>query len=222
MRDTQAAFLATPASARDADALAARIRALRKSLDMTQAAFAEEMDVTQPTVHRWENAIDAPDDTKMRKLAKMANTTPAAFRYGVDQAPPAPRKSRIIPVVGYVGAGAFHPIHDTPEGQGIDEFELDNDDDIDPVILVIRGDSDFPVYRDGERVRGSRKHGRDINSCVGLDCIIQLADGTLTLKKLLAGSKKGTFTLVPYNAAYEPQQDVKIEWCAPVRRIYRG
>ena len=85
--------------------LAARIRALRKSLGMSQSSFARRVGVDQSNVSRWEHGAP-PDDAHIAQLAEMAGQHPAAFRYGripgVGVAAPQPHS---VVVVGYVGAG---------------------------------------------------------------------------------------------------------------------
>ena len=65
---------------RDMD-LAKRIRALRGSLGLSQAALAARIGVDQSNVSRWENGA-VPDDPHLEQLAELAETHPAQFRYG--------------------------------------------------------------------------------------------------------------------------------------------
>lgn len=104
--------------------LAARIRALRKSLGLSQASFASRVGVDQSNVSRWERGAP-PDDTHIVRLAALAGQHPAAFRYGRlpetdSEAPPSHRVS----VVGYVGAGQeIFALDDHALGAGLEEVE---------------------------------------------------------------------------------------------------
>ena len=85
--------------------LAARIRALRVSLGLSQASFADRIGVDQSNVSRWENGAP-PDDAHIVRLADLADQHPAAFRYGrLPEAGPEAPKPHWVSVVGYVGAG---------------------------------------------------------------------------------------------------------------------
>ena len=55
-------------SRRDAEGAALRVRALRKSLNLSQARFAELVGVDQSNVSRWENGA-MPEDARIVKLA---------------------------------------------------------------------------------------------------------------------------------------------------------
>src|SRR5688572_5833448 len=96
-----------------------RIKGLRKQKGLTQQEFAAKLGVTQPTVHRWEKGAFTPDDKMLEVLSDMAGVPTAVFRYGEVRV-----GRRMIPVAGYVGAGAeILPI----DGQSTDEVEAPPD-----------------------------------------------------------------------------------------------
>ncbi len=67
--------------------LAARIQALRESLGMTQAKFADVLIVSQGAVSRWEKGKHAPSERLLSKIAGLAGMTSAELRYGEKYAP---------------------------------------------------------------------------------------------------------------------------------------
>ena len=67
---------------------AARIRALREGLGLTQAKFAEVLIVSQGAVSRWEQGKHAPREHMLAKIATLAGITSAELRYGASYAPP--------------------------------------------------------------------------------------------------------------------------------------
>jgi phage repressor protein C with HTH and peptisase S24 domain len=189
----------------------------------TAAAFAERHRLTEVTYRSHENGTRG---ISIRVAARYASLLGVSWQWLLTGDESAEKDAeeiplRTIPVVGYVGAGPFYPLDDSAKGAGIDELMLD-ENDADPIAVIVRGDSMSPVYRNGDRVRGSRHQGRDATQCIGKDCIVALADGQIVLKAVHRGSRKGTFTLVSYNQLEPPMQDVKIEWCAPVRHVYRS
>ena len=217
LRESRPAYLASTPVKFDVGELPARIKRLRAALRLTQAALANLVGVTQPTVNRWERGQSWPEEAHARRLADLAHVDISVFRYGDAPA----KRTRDVPIVGYVGAGPLTPVDDHAQGAGLDELELDERDGVDPIAVIVRGDSMHPVYRDGDVVRGSRRRGADTAACVGKDCIVKLAAGEILLKAVHKGSRRGTFTLASYNPAETPLQDVRIEWCAPVLRVYR-
>lgn len=196
--------------------LAAKIKAIRtQRLKLSQAAFAERLRVSQPTVSRWEKAEDVPTDAQLKKLATILGTTIAELRYGEA----ATAGGSLVPVVGYVGAGervfmvdedisaAFDPV---PAPPGTDGEELE--------AARIRGDSARP-FRDGWTVFW-RKHTRGVpDDCIGKLCVVKTQNGELYLKEVRRGYKPKRFNLLSFNAAFDPIEDVALAWASPVRAI---
>lgn len=119
----------------------------------------------------------------------------------------------MVPVVGYVGAGAeVLAIDDHAKGHGFDEIPAPPGM-VNGIALIVRGDSMEPKYTDGE-VLFIEKTVYDISSLIGDNCYVQLADGRCYVKKLQYGSRPGLFSLISYNAP--PIIDVAIERAYPI------
>lgn len=120
-----------------------------------------------------------------------------------------------IRVVGHVGAGAeVFPFDDYAQGDGFEELEpLPTD----AVAVMVKGDSMYPRYFEGERIIYIHDGGSP-SDYIGQECIVKLEDGRVLLKIVRKGSRKGLFTLESWNAP--PIEDQKIEWAAPV--LWRG
>lgn len=199
-------------------AMGDRIRRARKSLNLTQQEFAERLNVTQPTVHRWEKGFYDPDENALRLLAQMTDLSPAYFRYGdqirVERAP-------LVPVIGYVGVGAEidqHAINN--HSNGATAIEAPSLDMMGSVAAIVRGDSLYPVYQDGDVIFYLR-HGIDEEAAyIGRECVVQVAGGPLLLKRVMRGSERGSYLLLSYNAS--PMDNVRLQWASPVRWIKRA
>jgi phage repressor protein C with HTH and peptisase S24 domain len=121
----------------------------------------------------------------------------------------------MIPVVGYVGAGAeIYSIDDHFKGGGLDELQAPLHVPADSVALIVRGDSMYPEVDAGTRVIYRREVDFDEAQCLGKRCVVKLEDGHLFLKRLTRGSQYGRYTLISVNAP--PIENVEIEWAAPV------
>ena len=205
----------------DANNLAARIRALRKSLDLSQASFASRVGVDQSNVSRWERGAP-PDDVHLVRLAELAGQHPAAFRYGqlpgADLAPPLPQP-HIVAVVGYVGAGQeIFALDDHALGAGLEEVEAPEGVGKDPMVAVrVRGESMHPL-RNGWLLFYRRDQHGVPEACLNRLCIVKLAgDGPILVKELRRGYRAGHFVLSSWNAP--PLEDVRLDWAAPVLSI---
>lgn len=194
-----------------------RIRRARKALGLTQQEFAERLQVTQPTVHRWEKGFYEPDEAALERLAALCRRSPAYFRYGETETSPALRP---VPVVGLVGAGAqIFPFDDHAKGAGLDTTEPPPGERQTTVALIVRGDSMYPAYQDGDLIYYAGGHGLDEAACLGRECVVKVLEGPTLLKRLTRGARQGTHTLLSYNAP--PIENVRLEWASPVRWVKR-
>lgn len=120
---------------------------------------------------------------------------------------------KTIDVVSYVGAGA----EVFPASEPFDEIEPPPDCPPGAFAVCIRGDSQMPVYEDGDLL--VCVPAPDPNSHLWRRVIVDLEDGRRLLKQLAPGSKKGLFNLLSLNAS--PMNDVpvvqvaKIVWHRP-------
>lgn len=187
------------------------IRSMRDHMKLKQVPFAEEVGVTQPTVSRWESGTE-PERDHWRLLTELAERVGyPAF----DTTRP-----REIPIIGYVGAGAaIYPFDEGEPGVGFDVIHLPHGMR-GAFGLLVRGDSMYPKYEDGEVVICDDVV-YDPQSLVGRYCYVKLADGRAFLKKLRNGSERGLYSLHSHNAA--PIEDVAlvdafpVAWTKPAR-----
>ncbi len=199
--------------------LSARLRALRKSLGLSQASFAGRVGVDQSNVSRWERGAP-PDDAHIVRLAELAGQHPAAFRYGelpetFSEAPP----SHMVSVVGYVGAGQeIFALDDHALGAGLAEVEAPEGVGRDTMVAVrVRGESMHPL-RNGWLLFYRRDQHGVPEACLNRLCIVKLADdGPVLVKELHRGYREGHFVLSSWNAP--PIEDVRVDWAAPVLSI---
>jgi Peptidase S24-like len=139
-----------------------------------------------------------------------------------------------VMVVAYVGAGGeVYTIDDHEKGGGIDEVDCPPGMGPQEVVaLRIRGDSMYPVFRNGWIVYYNNR--RDIfvpldyepspsTAATSIDplrdlfdepCVVKLKDGRTLLKILKHGQALGLYTLASYNAP--DLENIEIEWAAKV------
>ena len=201
--------------------LAARIRALRKSLNLSQKRFARLIGVDQSNVSRWESGA-VPNDAHILKLAEIARVQPAAFRYDPRAEGELLLATKIpvtTPVVGYVGAGQEVFSHDDHVlGGGLEEVEVPEGVGDDPMVAVrVRGESMHPM-RDGWLLFYRRDQHGVPEACLNRLCIVKLAgDGPILVKEVRHGYRSNHFLLTSWNAP--PIEDVCLDWAAAVLLI---
>lgn len=118
---------------------------------------------------------------------------------------------QVVKIVGYIGAGAELYAYTADEGwEGLGEIEAPPGANPQSVAAVIRGDSNLPIYEEGEiLVWSERRYDVDTFLNRPKPLIVHLADGRKLLKSIVRGKKPRRYTLLSPNAA--PIQDVEIE-----------
>jgi transcriptional regulator with XRE-family HTH domain len=192
--------------------LGERIRRARKMLGLTQQHFADQLGVTQPTVHRWEKGFYDPDERALQRLAALTQLSPAYFRYGDSDG--TGHAARTVPLLGRIGAGAQIRLFDDRRAEGqqadrpVDKVEA-------PiaatgiVALQVEGDSLYPVYQDS-----------DVIFYVRDPALPEPADGPMLLRRVMRDALRGRYTLVSHHAP--PMNGVKLDWASPVRWVHRA
>ena len=124
-----------------------RLKKLRMEKDLTQAALARELNVTQQAVAKWEAGKSLPDHAMLLRLAQYYGVS-VDYLLGLPAALPGDGFAGpvLVPVVGAVRAGynafAFEE-HMGSEPAGVRSPEG-------YFYLVVRGDSMEPYIHDGD------------------------------------------------------------------------
>lgn len=149
------------------------------------------------------NLMETNGDVKLATLTKLAGALDVPLEVLLT-APP-------VSIVGYIGAGGTVVF---------EEFATEESVPRPPSIsgqleaLVVRGDSMFPKYKDGDIIYIQRHHDGLLDTYIGEECAVRLESGETYLKQLIKGSEPEKFTLISINAP--PIEDVDVEWATPV------
>ncbi|MBY0282215.1 MAG: hypothetical protein K2W94_08710 [Alphaproteobacteria bacterium] len=108
----------------------------------------------------------------------------------------------------------------TPELKVIREIAFFRDLHSDCIVVGVFDDSMEPFYSLGDYVAGIFKKKEEVETCMGVNCIIQLTSGEQIIKRLLKGNKEEFFTLSSTNPHTKVENPIlynqKIEKIAPI------
>jgi transcriptional regulator with XRE-family HTH domain len=189
-------------------------KARLKEIGKTQAQLATEIRKSEPAVSLM---LRGKQNVRVQEAQQVATALDSPLNdvlraFGIVNPDGTPR---MLPVVGYVGAGDQVILLDEQDA----EYALDEIPSPFPgymgCVVRIRGTSMSPRYFDGELI-GFTPDGNDINRLVGGEVVAKLADGRLGLKILQRGTARGSYTLVSMDRAIPPIVDASIEWAAEI------
>lgn len=183
--------------------MANNLRNLRRKLGWSQEQAAQALQTTVPQYGKLERGERRLSDVWIDR---------AAMAFGVDPGDVVENRRKMVPVVGYVGAGAAIMPFESPDQ--LDEVEAPPGAPEGVVCVEVRGDSMYPRYFDRERIFYIVQD-RPPQDFLGRECVVQLADGRMFLKILRRGTRMGVFSLESWNAPMV--ENVVVEWAAPVR-----
>lgn len=209
--------------ARELKAPNERLKHLRELLKLTRAQVYEKYGIPQDSLAAWENG-------KARVTEK-----------SVDRCLKAYRAEGLIASKEWVLVGeGFDPKFsldlsryfktlstEMPESEIDDELlkvkELEYFKSLAPnsVVSVVSADDMLPLYASGDYVGGRFKFGKDIENCIGKDCIIKTMDGCNFVRRIAKNSSGTGYNLVALNPQYDGSPEpvlfnVEIECAAPI------
>lgn len=183
-----------------------QIRTIRQKAGLTLEQVAKAAGTTNQMIGLLERGQRKLTTEWMERIAPVLGVSPADLMELPE---------RMVPVVGYVGAGAeIYTIDDHMKGAGMDLISAPPQGATSTMVaLVVRGDSMSPAYEDGDIIYYDQVVTGDIAHLLGKRVIIRLRDGRTFIKKLRRNSD-GKYWLYSHND--DPILDPDIEWCAKV------
>lgn len=125
--------------------------------------------------------------------------------------------SKSVPVFGYVGAG--EKVIPPDDGCIIDRTDAPIWAEDGTTALIVKGDSMFPAYWDGDIVFFDSEKRMHPEDCLFMECIAYLRTGEAYVKQIQQGRNSGEFMLSSYNAS--PIFSREIEWVSPITFVDR-
>lgn len=188
-----------------------KVREILQLADWNQGQLADRIGVSQATVSRWLTGSDPKGEHHI--------AINALHEELIDNVPIQGLTTSIVRVVGYVGAGAvIEPDFEQEDPDGLDQIELPFPVPAEMIAFQVRGDSMFPVYKDGAAIIAYREQKRPLSSFFGEDAIVRTSDGRRLLKTIMRGSSVNVVNLSSFNAP--PIEDVRLEWVGEIWTIF--
>ncbi len=198
------------------DAKALRLRTAREKAGYEKAIDAvRAFGWPQSTYLGHENGSRGFKDDAAKKYARAFKVSPEWLAFGRGQI-----NRRTLRIGGEVGAGAVVLPFDADQNDWT-RGSIEGPPDLlgDALPLVIRGDSQSPVYQDGDIV--IIDGAVSANEADGAECVVELADGRKLLK-MVHLQTNGLVTLESYNARIMMDQAVEafhpVAWVKRARR----
>ena len=192
-----------------------------KALDLTAQAASENAGLSKDAIRNLRRAAEGNPNRSgissrtAQGLARALKTNLNWLVDGTGDEEIDTDRGRMVPLVGYVGAGAEAHFYAVAQGN-LDEVEGPDNSSAETKAVEIRGDSlgslfdRWLVFYD------------DVRSPITPDlinrlCVVGLADDRVLIKKVRQGSKRHLFNLI--SEREPPIEDVQIEWAARVKTM---
>ena len=172
------------------------IKKLRKESKLSQSRLAQQLQVTQQAVGKWETGKSVPDSDTLRKIAEFFGTS-VDFLLGVsklvENAVAVASGDNAIPIIGTVRAGYNALAYN--EDYGVEYANVCNPEEY--FYLIVKGDSMEPRIKDGDLALVHKQNTLN-DGDLG---VIVYGDNEGTLKRFV---KRGNMIILqPFNPAYE-------------------
>lgn len=154
-----------------------------------------------------------PSAMSLVRVASALETTSSWLLEGRDEVE---TEQPTLPVNFYIGAGAV--VMAFEDGWAFEWVPVPPGDKDVKGAAIVKGTSQLPALREGDVVFWGEPSG-DPTPFLGLECVCTLDDGRQLVKRIIAGSARGLFTLLSHND--EPIMDVKVLQAAPVLWVKR-
>ena len=172
------------------------IKKLRKEKSLSQSRLAQQLQVTQQAVGKWEKGKSIPDSDTLRQIAEFFNTS-VDYLLGVtklvENAVAVAQGDYAIPIIGTVKAGYNALAYN--DDYGVEYANVRNPEEY--FYLIVKGDSMEPRIKDGDLALVHKQN--TLND--GELGVIVYGDNEGTLKRFV---KKGNMIILqPFNPEYE-------------------
>lgn len=191
--------------------IANRIKQRRLMLTLSQERLAESIGVKQSAVSGWEVGRNRPKGDVLIRLADRLGVSEEWLQFGDNRS-----RRKQTRIRGLLGAG--DQVLMLPD-DAVEWTNAPPDEEIETEAFEVRGNSQWPVYRNGDIIFYEKDRTGRPSDLIGEEAIVELDDGGLYLKRIMRGSRSGLYTLASHNAP--EMEDRRIISCAEIIWIRR-
>lgn len=153
------------------------------------------------------------------KAARFFNELPPGFdgmTQWLDDDAPKVSGPDIVPIMGYLGAGAeVEPDHEQVPPEGLEQYEVPFPLPEEMVAFKVRGTSMLPVFKPDAVIIVYRHQKKPIDSFYGEEAAVRTSDGRRFIKTIIRGSVKGRVNLISWNDV-APIENVSLDWVGEI------
>ncbi len=203
-----------------------RLKSLRTLADLSRKALEKKYQISASTIQSWEDgkAGGLTEKGALRVTSALRNDgvqcSTEWLLYGAGMGPQLTEKMPLHfaeAAENYQLVAEDRNLDDYAIIQELQVFRRSNQNTIDMIVL---DDAMAPYYNFGDYVGGKRRSQTELEELIGQDCIVEMANGEILLRRLKKGQKPGTYSLLASNLAtslaYPTLYDVIIISAAPV------
>ncbi|WP_208435069.1 XRE family transcriptional regulator [Bartonella phoceensis] len=190
----------------------ATLQVLQSEFGLSQKDLADRLNVTQATVSRWLGSESDPRGSHRDAILELYKSLK-----GYNQI------TTLVPLMGYVGAGLEidTDVEQIPE-DGLETIEIPFDLPFEAIGFMVRGNSMYPVYKDGDLIVVKHLQTRPVSDYYGDEVVVLTEDNRRFIKQITR-SLEG-IVLKSWNA--DPIKNAKIKWVGEIvailpRKSYR-
>lgn len=127
--------------------------------------------------------------------------------------------ARMVPLMGFVGAGAeVEPDFEQVPEDGLEQIPVPFALPADMIAFQVRGSSMLPQFRDGAVLIVYREQRRSTESFYGEEAAVRTSDGRRFIKTIFRGNQKDRVNLMSWNA--QPIENVHLAWVGEIFTVF--
>lgn len=151
---------------------------------------------------------------ELLRMAEFFGTAPPMT--GFEEETSLYQARHVIPIMGYVGAGAeIEPEFEQVPPDGLEQVEVPFPVQDGLIGFQVRGDSQLPKYEDGEILVVEAEQPVATDRLIGEMAVVRTYDGKRLVKRIMPGPKPYTYNLESHNA--KTIIGARIAWASPIR-----
>lgn len=203
-----------------------RVKRIRHLANLSREELCADCEINLATLISWEVGRFGGLSQKgaMRLIARVAKEgvfcTPDWLLYEVGAGPQVIADYKKVAQVDVLDQEPLLPKNFDESTVIVEELMMFRKLNKHAMDYIIDDDAMLPFYNIGDYVGGTKRLGEKARALINLDCIVQIKDGRIMMRRLQAGPRANTYNLVGVNLQSKTSNtiiyDVEIHSAAPI------